>query len=345
MSAGLRLALAAGVGSVAMSGCGASALTSGTASTASPPSPSSSSTADVAAAVVNINGLVPGGRIAGTGMVIEPGGVVLTNNHVVAGTTGLTAQVAGSGPVYPATVVGVDPTHDVAVIRLQGAPQLPTVPLDTSGVINTGDDVTGMGNALGADGAPVRAVGTVTSLDQTLTVSDDSGTILTTLNGLIQFSAPIQPGDSGGPLLDAAGRVIGMDTAASPPGTTSAAASFGVAIPINGALDIAHQILSGVTSGYIQSGHTGALGVILAKGTAVDGAPVSAVTAGDAAATAGIVAGDIITQVGDVAVHSAADLGAALRGKRPGEQTTVTWRDARGAIHQAIVTLSPGPPA
>ena len=306
------------------------------------PSPGSN---DVAAAVVNINGTVPGGRIAGTGMIIAADGIVLTNNHVVAGTADLTAQVAGTGPVYPATVVGVDPTHDVAVIRLEGASRLPTVPLDTSGVVNAGDDVTGMGNALGVNGAPVSAIGVVTDLNETLTVSGESNDAQTTLNGLIQISAPIQPGDSGGPLVNAAGQVIGMDTAGSAANSVPAGGRFGAAIPITTVLAIAHEILTGVESPYIQGAHSGILGVIVSNGGALDGARVSTVTPGDAASVAGIIGGDVITGVGVVTVHSVADLGAAIRGRRPGDRTTVAWRDPAGVNHQATVALSPGPPA
>jgi S1-C subfamily serine protease len=300
---------------------------------------------DVAAAVVNINGTVPGGRIAGTGMIIAADGIVVTNNHVVAGTTNLTAQVAGTGPVYPATVVGVDPTHDVAVIRLEGASQLPTVPLDTSGVVTAGDDVTGMGNALGVNGVPVSAIGVVTDLNETLTVSGESSDAQTTLNGLIQFSAPIQPGDSGGPLLNATGQVIGMDTAASPPNSAPVGGKFGAAIPITTVLTIGHEILAGVESPYLQGGHSGILGVTVTDGSGVDGAHVGTVTPDDAASVAGIIGGDVITGVGDVTVHSVADLGAAVRGRRPGDRTTVAWRDRAGVDHNAIVALSPGPPA
>jgi S1-C subfamily serine protease len=312
---------------------------------ASPSISASAGSTAVAAAVVNINGLVPQGRIAGTGMIISAGGIVLTNNHVVAGTTGLTAQVAGTGPVYQATVLGVDPTQDVAVIQLQGASHLPTVPIDASGVINAGDQVKGMGNALGVNGAPVTASGVVTALNETLTVSDEGTGAENTLNGLIQFSAPIQPGDSGGPLLNAAGHVIGMDTAGSPPTSVPAGGSVGAAIPITTALSIAHQILSGVTSAYIQSGHSGVLGVVVTVAGSVDGASVSSVTPGDAAAAAGVVPGDVITAVGADTVHAVADLNAAIAGRRPGDRVTVAWRDPAGASHQASVALSPGPPA
>jgi S1-C subfamily serine protease len=145
--------------------------------------------------IVNINGAIPGGFIAGTGMVLTPGGLVLTNNHVVADTSGLTAQLAGRGPVYNAVVIGVDPTQDVAVIQLQGASGLPTTPFDLSGALGIGDPVTGLGNALGRDGAPVAARGAVTSLDETIFVQDEQHTIMETLDGVVCFNAPIQPGD------------------------------------------------------------------------------------------------------------------------------------------------------
>jgi S1-C subfamily serine protease len=294
---------------------------------------------------VNISGLLPEGQIRGTGMVITPDGIALTNNHVVAGTTRLVAQVAGGGPIYPATVIGVDPTQDVAVIRLEGASGLPTVPLETSGVVTAGDQVTGMGNALGKNGAPVSASGVVTALNETLTVTGDGGRVHNTLNGLIQFSAPIQPGDSGGPLLNVAGRVIGMDTAASPLGSVPAGGSIGAAIPINTALAIAHEIITGVTSPYIQSGHSGILGVVIGNAPGVDGAKVTSVTPGDAAAVAGLGSGDVITDVGAVTVHSRADFDAVTIGRRPGDRINVAWRDAAGASHLATVALSPGPPA
>ena len=92
-------------------------------------------------------------------------------------------------------------------------PGFPTTPFDLSGSLGVGDPVTGLGNALGRDGAPVSASGTVTSLDETIFVEDEDATIVETLDGVVCFNAPIQPGDSGGPLLEASGRVIGMDTA------------------------------------------------------------------------------------------------------------------------------------
>ncbi len=295
-------------------------------------------------AIVNINGAVPGGFIAGTGMVLTPGGLVLTNNHVVADTTDLTAQLAGRGPIYSAVVIGVDPTQDVAVIQLQGATGLPTTPFDLSGALGIGDAVTGLGNALGRNGAPVAAHGTVTSLDETIFVRDQEATIMETLDGVVCFNAPIQPGDSGGPLLNAEGRVIGMDTAGSLTSATGAGAKWGCAIPITRAMTIAQQIESGTPSPYVESGHRGILGVVCAK-TGASGCVVTSVAPGEAAAAAGLKTGDVITSVGGVAVTSASDFNVVMQDRRPGDEVAVTWRDASGGMHSAVAALSAGPPA
>lgn len=295
--------------------------------------------------IVNINGGVPGGYIAGTGMVLTPGGLVLTNNHVVADTTGLTAQLAGRGPIYRAIVIGVDPTQDVAVIQLQDATGLPITPFDLSGSLGIGDPVTGLGNALGRNGAPVAAHGAVTSLDETIFVQDQSATIMETLDGVVCFNAPIQPGDSGGPLLNAGGRVIGMDTAGSLTSATGAGARWGCAIPITRAMTIAQQIQSGTPSPYIESGHRGVLGVVVSARAGVIGCVVTTVTPGDAAAAAGIRAADVIINVGGIPVTSTSDFNVVVQDRRPGDNLAVTWRDVSGGTHSAVAVLSAGPPA
>lgn len=296
-------------------------------------------------AIVNINGDIPGGYIAGTGMVLTSGGLVLTNNHVVADTTDLTAQLAGRGPVYSAVVVGVDPTQDVAVIQLVAATGLPITPFDLSGSLAVGDPVTGRGNAGGLNGAPIAATGTVTSLDETIFVEDEDATIMETLDGVVCFNAPIRPGDSGGPLLEASGKVIGMDTAGALSTATGASASWGCAIPITRAMTIAKEIEAGTASPYIDSGHRGILGVGVATKSGAGGCAVVSVTPGDAAAVAGLVAGDVITTVGGTPVPSLADFNFVMQDRRPGDDVTVVWRDASGTTHNAVAVLSAGPPA
>lgn len=293
-----------------------------------------SAATDVAHAVVNIDGHVVGGSVAGTGMIIRSDGLVLTNNHVVAGTLDLVAQVGGTGRVYRATVLGVDPIHDVAVIRMEGATQLPSVRIETSGVVAAGDAVTAMGNAQGHNGSPVSVSGSVTALDETLSVTGDGGRLIETLNGMIGVDAPLEPGDSGGPLLNTAGAVIGMNTAGTNPNQPAADGNrFGEAIPINTAIGIANQIVNHVVSPYLQSGHSGILGLDVTD------------SAGGALAAAGVVKGDVITAVAGAVVQSAADVDRVMRDRRPGDAVTLAWRNAAGGSHQANVTLSPGPPA
>jgi S1-C subfamily serine protease len=317
-------------------------LVSGAQRSAAPITVAKDPSAVVDNAIVNINGVIPEGTIAGTGMVLTANGIVLTNNHVVADTSTLTAQLAGRGPIYPAVVIGVDPTQDVAVIQLVGASGLPVTPFDLSGSLAIGDPVTGKGNALGRNGAPVVATGTVTSLDETIEVQDEDATVIETLDGVLCFNAPIQPGDSGGPLLNASGRVIGMDTAGSI-ATGTAPATWGCAIPITRAITIAQQIRAGTSSPYIESGHRGILGVTV--GTASGSTRVVSVTAGDAAAAASIVAGDVITSVAAIPVTTVANLNQVMQDRRPGDDVAVTWVDTHGAHHSATVVLSAGPPA
>lgn len=331
-------ALCAATAGLLLAGCGSQLPLGGAASS------SGAATGDISAAIININGTVPGGRISGTGMIIAADGTALTNNHVVAGTSDLTAQFGAAGRRYAVTVLGVDPTQDVALIRLVGVRNLPVVPLETSGVVNLGDDVTAEGNALGHNGAPVVVTGQVISLDETLTVLSEGNQTSNTLAGLIQFNAPIQPGDSGGPLLDSAGRVIGMDTAASPT-QGDQGAEFGAAIPIETAVGIAHLMMGGATSPYIQPGHSGILGLSVADSDAGGGAKVVSLTAGDAGALAGIRLGDVITSFAGTALTSAADFQAASQGWLPGDRVAISWRDTAGAAHTATLALSAGPPA
>ena len=149
---------------------------------------------------------------AGTGMVINADGLVLTNNHVIDGSTKITATVVSTGKTYPATIVGYDETGDVALIQLQNASGLTTVPIGNYSAVKVGDAVVALGNAEGQDTITATA-GQVTGLNQAITASDEGGsTASETLYGMIQTNADIVPGDSGGPLASSGG-VIGMDTA------------------------------------------------------------------------------------------------------------------------------------
>ena len=205
-----------------------------------------------------------GATSAGTGIVLSSTGEVLTNNHVVNGATSIKVTDIGNGKTYTATVVGYDASHDVAVIQLQGASGLTTASLGNSSTVQTGDSVTALGNAEGKGGTPSVATGTVTALNQSITASDELSSVSEQLTGLIETNAPIQPGDSGGSLVNSYGQVIGMDTAAGSsdqPQGQSSTATQAYAIPINEAVSIAQQIESGTTTADVHIGATAFLGL------------------------------------------------------------------------------------
>jgi S1-C subfamily serine protease len=297
---------------------------------------------------------------AGTGMVLTSNGFVLTNNHVIDGATSISATVVGTGRSYTATVVGTDVTEDVAVLKLTGASGLTTIPLGDSTTVTTGDRVVAIGNAGGTGGDPTVVTGTVTALNQSIVASDENGSNAEQLHGLIVTDAPIVAGDSGGPLADAHGKVIGIDTAASANNQFMSANNTGFAIPINRALAIAKQIEAGDESNTIHIGATGFLGVAIDPGsgsglgsTGSNGsstpqdtpAVVGTVIAGSPAEKAGIVAGDTITGFDGSAVNSAEDLTTLTHRRHPGDKATITWTDASGQSHEATVTLVTGPAA
>jgi S1-C subfamily serine protease len=207
---------------------------------------------------------------AGTGMVINSDGLVLTNNHVIEDSTKLTATVVATGKTYPATVLGYDVTGDVALIKLQGASGLTTVPLGNSSTVKTGAPVVALGNAQG-QGTILPAAGMITALNQTITASDQGGTITSeTLHGMLETNAAIVSGDSGGPLSNASGQVIGMDTAGQSVSMGQQASPTGFAIPINTALSVASQIASGKASSTISIGYPPFIGIYVAQGTSPD---------------------------------------------------------------------------
>jgi S1-C subfamily serine protease len=206
-----------------------------------------------------------GSQAAATGMVISSNGLVLTNNHVITDTTQLYATVVATGVRYSAQWLGYDSTDDVAVIKLTGAHNLKTVPLGNSSSVKLGAGVVAMGNAEGAGGI-TPAAGTITGLNKTIKASDSSEATSETLHGMLQTNAGIVPGDSGGALASADGRVIGMNTAAASGNFGSG--SVGFAIPINKALGIAQKIIHGQSSSTIQTGSSGFMGVLVPAGQA-----------------------------------------------------------------------------
>jgi S1-C subfamily serine protease len=313
---------------------------------ASGPGDISSIAAKASPDLVDINTALSyqGGQAAGTGIVLTPGGLVLTNNHVISGATSITAIDVGNGRSYPGVVVGYDRSHDIAIIQLQGAANLPAATIGDSSRVSVGDQVVGLGNAGGVGGTPSSAGGAVTALGQAITATDESDGTSEQLAGLIEVNANIQPGDSGGALVDTNGRVIGVNTAASAGFSFQTAGGQGFAIPINQAISIGHQIDSGQGTASVHIGPTAFLGVLVSvQNSSTSGATLARAVPGGPAALAGLGGGDVITAIDGRAVDKPATLTSLILRYHPGDKVQLAWSDGTGQSHRATVTLGTGP--
>lgn len=318
---------------------------------------------------------------AGTGMVINSGGLVLTNNHVIEDSTAIGVTVAATGKTYQARVIGYDKTGDIALIQLQNASGLTTVPIGDSSSVRTGATVVALGNAEGRNTIKTAA-GHVTGLNETITASDEAGsTTSEMLHGMIQINADIVPGDSGGP-LSGSGGVIGMDTAGNNGGYQEQAVGF--AIPISTALSVALQIAAGQASSTITIGYPPFLGIFIGSGSETNpqaqaqqqeqqqqngfsgspacyasnadltipstvapvnsGALIDGTICGGPAAQAGMTGGAVITAVNGQAVGSPDDLSRVLARFHPGDTISVTWVSPSGQRRISSLRLTAGPP-
>jgi S1-C subfamily serine protease len=288
------------------------------------------STIGTGVVVIDTNARLEDMGVAGTGMVLTSSGRILTNNHVIAGATTIRVVVPNTTHRYAARVVGYDIADDVAVLQLRGARNLRTVTIGTSATLTVGAGVTAIGNS-GGFGRLITLRGRVLRLGKSVTVQDDLGH-LSRLAGLIESNAGIRPGDSGGPLLDGAGRVVGMNTAATPYGPRA------YSIPIGTATRISQQIVAGKASRRVHIGATAFLGIRV-QGTTVDD-----VVRGSPAAAAGIRPGDVIISVGGKRVTGEASITAAVLAHKPGQVVRIVYTDETGAPRTAKVRLATGPP-
>jgi S1-C subfamily serine protease len=281
-----------------------------------------------------------GAAAAGTGVVVDSTGDVLTNNHVINGATTIKVTVVTTGKTYTAKVVGTAPTKDIALIHLQHASGLQTAAVGDSGTVRVGDPVTGVGNAGGRGGTPSAAKGKVIATDKTITASDQDGSGAETLHGVFVTNAPIQPGDSGGPLYNANDQVVGIDTAASTHGTTR-----GFAIPIKSALAVADRIERGVQTSAIHIGYPGFLGIEVAptNTSGIRGAEIGGIIPGLPAQRAGLTAGEVITSVDGARITSPQSLKKVIFNYGPGDRVTVGYVDQAGSSRQVALTLATGP--
>jgi S1-C subfamily serine protease len=284
---------------------------------------------------------------AGTGILLDAGGDVLTNNHVIEGATDITAISLANSQTYPVDVIGFDRANDIAVVRLRGAFGLPSANLGSSSTLAVGDPIAAIGNSNGPGEAPSYAPGTVTQIGASVRASDESGGSSRELYDLIRVAADIRPGDSGGPVVNGAGQVVGVKVAATLTyrmgGVTG---GEGFAIPIDRAIAIANQIRSGAPVPSIHLGDSAFIGVGIADAPEFGGPPgavVRQVLPDAPAAQIGLRGGDVITMVDGTPVNSAADLSNVVDRHRPGDVVMLTWIDRMGNPRVAPVILGKGP--
>jgi S1-C subfamily serine protease len=275
------------------------------------------------------------GAGAGTGIVLTADGQVLTNYHVVDSSADIQVTVASTGDTYEAEVVGASERADIALLQLQDANGLEVAAVDDD-TLALGDEVTAVGNA-GGTGELTAADGTVTDLESQITVSTYAGS--STLTDLIETDADVQSGESGGPLIDQEGEIVGVTTAAS-----AGREINGYAVAIDDALVVVEQIRSGQESATVRIGESAFLGVQLVSGGGIGdnrgGAPIAGVTAGGPAAEAGLQAGDTVTRIGSVEVSNSEQLREAIAALEPGQKITLTWITAAGSTESGSATLA-----
>ncbi len=261
----------------------------------------------------------------GSGFLIAPDGLVLTSRHVIDGADDVRVEL-DDGRVFRGVVVARDAPLDVALIQLAGARGLPVATLGASSGVRVGDPVIAIGNPFGL--GPSVSVGILSAAARTL---EDAPT-----GDLLQTDAAVNPGDSGGPLLDAEGRVIGVNTAVLEHGQ-----GISFAVPIDAVRAVLGELSA---TGRVARGHAGlsfhAVDGPLARALrlpAPAGAIVSEIDAGGPAQRAGVRPGDLITAIEGREVHRAADLSRDLWTRKPGEVVRFTLR--RGGRAQTLSLL------
>jgi putative serine protease PepD len=288
---------------------------------------------------VTIN--VTGGQESGTGsgVIIRADGYILTNQHVVAvaGNGGSITVTLPDGRTVPARVVGEDSVTDLAVVKVN-VTGLQAATFADSDAAKIGQTVVAVGSPLGLNGTVTEGI--VSALHRPTTGGSDNSAVIDAL----QTDAAINPGNSGGPLVDLAGRVVGINqsiaTASSGgglPGQSSTPGNIGIgfAIPSNTAARVAEQL---ITSGKATHAYLGVQAGSSSATTPGTGATLASVESGGPAAAAGLKAGDVVTKIGDRLIDGSDELVAAVRSYAPGDKVTLTVR--RGDAEQTVtVTL------
>jgi putative serine protease PepD len=289
----------------------------------------------------------------GSGIILSSDGLIMTNNHVVtaaqggpAGPGGPTAP-AGQGAAQtkvtfadgrsaPFTVVGTDPSSDIAVVRADGVSGLTPITIGSSADLRVGQDVVAIGSPLGLEGTVTTGI--ISALNRPVAAGGDIRNQNTVLDA-VQTDAAINPGNSGGALVNMNGELVGVNSAIATLGGDADGAAqggsigLGFAIPVDQAKRIADELIDSGTASHAS------LGVQVGNDATVDGARIVEVTDGGAAAAAGLPSGVVVTKVDDRVINSADALVAAVRSRAPGEKLTLTYLDSAGKPQTVEVTL------
>ena len=284
----------------------------------------------VQASVVAI--VVNDGAGAGSGVVIDADGLVLTNNHVVSGASTV-AVILADGRIYAADIVGTDVTTDLAVVRLVDASDLSPAALGDSDTVVVGQEVLAIGNPLGLQNTVTAGI--VSALNRPVTVSD--GVSEDVVTSAIQIDAAINMGNSGGPLFDGEGRVIGINS--SIVSVNDGSIGLGFAIPVNLAKNIATQLVENGSAQHAFLGVKMRNVTATADGVTRSGAQVVSVNTGSPAAAAGLAVDDVIVALDGKPTPGADALTAYVRSLRAGDTVTLTIIRG-GASMDVVVTLA-----
>ena len=263
----------------------------------------------------------------GSGFIYDSGGHIVTNDHVVAGATKVSVTLA-DGSKYSAKVVGTDPSTDLAVLKVDApSSKLHPLTLGDSGKLEVGDGVVAIGSPFGLDETVTSGI--VSALGRDISAQNNF-----TIPGVIQTDAAINHGNSGGPLLDMAGEVVGVNTQIE--SDSGGNEGVGFAVPSNTISQVVSKLVKGDKVAHPF------LGVSIGTPTNRSGAQVAGVRNGSPADKAGLKAGDVITSFGDETITSPDDLTAAVAAKQPGDKVSITYvRD--GTTKTAEATLGTRP--
>lgn len=294
--------------------------------------------AAVQASVVAIEVTTTSGGAQGSGVILDTTGNIVTNNHVVEAAQGDVKVTLTDGRVFSATVVGRDATTDLAVIKLKKAPSdLSPAAFGDSGSIVVGQAVMAVGNPLGL--ANTVTTGIVSAMDRPVSTSTTGSSADAVVTNAIQIDAAVNPGNSGGPLFDAEGRVIGITSSIATLSSSSGSIGLGFAIPVNLVKNITTQLVDTGSAKHAFLGVSLSDGTATVDGTTRLGAAVREVTAGSPAANASMQVKDVIVAIDGKPVGGAESLTAYVRGMASGAQDKLTViRD--GKAIDVTVTLA-----